>query len=478
MTASWPHGSSRIFVSYAREDASDLAMQLRDDLAAAGHDTWLDLAEIAAGASWARDIEEAIENCNVVLALLSAGSYVSDICRGEQLRAIRKGKRIIPVLVQLDADRPLHLENMNYVDFSDPARYQHALDNLLSYIETGYIPHGHADSHRGEGIPPMFPPPKSPVTPATGLKRDTRAFHRYLEDLREEPWLGDRHWWTYSLFYYADVNDIADILETETLQASSKADNKRRTGLWDRYVRLHFRPKTPDLYGAEGILPEGERLYTHCPVPVYLLFDLESVITMPEARFSNGDVMQTGKTYKSAVAFRDLPFDLIYHNQPFSPQERDEILSARRAQVLLPGSLDLSALRHIWCRSTAEYETLRFLLHDETWRKWGDRITARADYDLFNRRRFYVSEATLTEEGVHFMFNPCHRADSDECGPFEFRAEIITADDEHHRIDIGELVPENDLALDLTQLAGTHTYEIRLYADDALAYVGRLGNSH
>ena len=104
------NNSYRIFISYAREDGMEVALRLRNDLSAAGHAVWLDLAEIAAGGSWARDIEEAIENCDLALMLLSHGSYISDICRGEQLRALRKNKRVIPILLQADADRPLHLE--------------------------------------------------------------------------------------------------------------------------------------------------------------------------------------------------------------------------------------------------------------------------------------------------------------------------------------------------------------------------------
>ena len=63
---------------------------------------------------WSQDIERAIERCEVVLALVSEGSYSSEICRAEQLRALRKGKRVIPLLAHAKAERPLHLEHLNY----------------------------------------------------------------------------------------------------------------------------------------------------------------------------------------------------------------------------------------------------------------------------------------------------------------------------------------------------------------------------
>ena len=86
-----PHTTYRLFVSYAREDAREIALRLRDDLNQAGHNTWLDTSEIAAGASWSRDIEKAIETCDLMIALLTPGSYVSDMCRSEQMRALRNG---------------------------------------------------------------------------------------------------------------------------------------------------------------------------------------------------------------------------------------------------------------------------------------------------------------------------------------------------------------------------------------------------
>jgi len=78
-----------MFISYARKDGRDLTVRLHDDLTTAGYSAWLDSSEIAGGASWAHAIEQAIERCDVALALLSAGSFGSEICQAEQLRALR-----------------------------------------------------------------------------------------------------------------------------------------------------------------------------------------------------------------------------------------------------------------------------------------------------------------------------------------------------------------------------------------------------
>ncbi len=441
----------RIFISYARDDAQDIALRLRDDLSAAGHDIWLDTSEIAAGASWSRDIELAIERSSVVLALLTAGSYVSEICRAEQLRALRKGLRLIPVLIQLDADRPIHLENLNYVDLSD--RYDELLPDLLTVIETGHIPDAPLSSQL------HLPPQRRETSHRRAEKRDTRAFRRYITDLRDEPWLGDRYWWTHFLFSFVEVKQAVSILAADHVKPGRVA-----AGIMPRLpdsVALYFRPRTPDLYGAEGIRPTAERSGHDCPVPVYLVFDLESVITLLDSRFSEGDVSRTSKTYKTAAAFRDLPFEMIYHDSPFRPDERDEILTARRAQVFVPGNLSLEHLRHIWCRSTAEYEMLYHLLTPELRREWGERITVRQDYHLFNRHRVFVEQATLSAEGMLFEFNPGP-------GTFDVRAEI----NDEHVIDPGAFTADGALALDLSGLDVADSYTVRLYLDDALAYAG------
>lgn len=113
-----------VFISYARRDGRDLALRFQQDLTNIGYTVWLDTSEIEGGTSWSNEIEDAIENCHIVVALLSHGSFISEICRAEQLRSLRKGKPVIPVLVQPDAERPLHLEHLNYRDFSDPTQYQ------------------------------------------------------------------------------------------------------------------------------------------------------------------------------------------------------------------------------------------------------------------------------------------------------------------------------------------------------------------
>jgi WD40 repeat protein len=125
-----PNKAVRVFISYARKDAADLALRLRDRLASAALEPWLDTSRIDGGAVWTKEIEDAIDGCDVAVAILSAGSYQSDICRAEQLRALRKGKRVIPIIAKQGTDIPVHLETKNY-------RQANELELLLQDIRTG-----------------------------------------------------------------------------------------------------------------------------------------------------------------------------------------------------------------------------------------------------------------------------------------------------------------------------------------------------
>ena len=123
-----------VFISYAHQDGAALAAQLQRDLARAGWDVWLDSARLTGGASWTVEIEQALDRSDFVLAILSRGSYRSDTCRAEQLRSLRKGKCLIPILAQADAERPIHLESKQYIDFAVAAAYDTAFSRLCECL--------------------------------------------------------------------------------------------------------------------------------------------------------------------------------------------------------------------------------------------------------------------------------------------------------------------------------------------------------
>jgi WD40 repeat protein len=126
--------STRLFISYAHRDGGGLAARLQRDLQAQGFDVWLDKHRLLGGDVWTKEIELAIDRCDVALALLSTGSYESDICRAEQQRSLAKRKPVIPVRVQRDCDVPLPLQTGQHIDFSRDANYPESLHQLLTSI--------------------------------------------------------------------------------------------------------------------------------------------------------------------------------------------------------------------------------------------------------------------------------------------------------------------------------------------------------
>ena len=126
--------TTHIFVSYAHDDGAELARRLVDDLQSAGFYAWLDRSRLAGGACWTTEIEKAIDESQVVVVLLTNGSYNSDICRAEQLRALRKRKHVIPVLAQQGSEIPLHLEAKTYRDFTGTEPYSAQVEGLVRDI--------------------------------------------------------------------------------------------------------------------------------------------------------------------------------------------------------------------------------------------------------------------------------------------------------------------------------------------------------
>jgi hypothetical protein len=107
-----------------------------------GFEAWLDTERIKSGATWTTDIEHALDDAEFVLALMTSGSYRSEICRAEQLRALRKHKCVIPLMTQTGADVPLHLESKNYRAFTDLLSDLHARNGIAlkpEFRETSHV---------------------------------------------------------------------------------------------------------------------------------------------------------------------------------------------------------------------------------------------------------------------------------------------------------------------------------------------------
>ncbi len=94
------HVRQRVFVSYRRADAA-LADALLQRLETAGYGVWLDRSDIGGGSRWREAIEQALQQADAVIFLISQPALESDEVYRELARAIELGKAIVPL--RLDA---------------------------------------------------------------------------------------------------------------------------------------------------------------------------------------------------------------------------------------------------------------------------------------------------------------------------------------------------------------------------------------
>lgn len=322
------------------------------------------------------------------------------------------------------------------------------------------------------------------------LKPDYRVFESQIDRLQHNTGLNatSRKWIPY-LYHFSDIKNIVSILREGFILSrsevtaranfqdiASKDVVKHTPDEWKTYVRFYFRPRTPTLYHNEGFRPIRTRpLNAHCPIPIYLVFDLLPIITHVDAKFSDGNLARNQvKIYTKGSDFQTLPFPLIYHDGPFQATDKDQIIFHRHAEVIFPHKISLEHLRFIWCRSQAEYETLQYLLPPDVKRKWRSHIVEHNTSDPFYRRWLFVDYATLSRDTIQLKFNQPRFAK--DRGTFKAHVEITehTTNQKYVWEDPQYTLPEEGtLILSLSELKHPDDYTVRLELDGNLAYVSR-----
>jgi hypothetical protein len=176
----------------------------------------------------------------------------------------------------------------------------------------------------------------------------------------------ERAVWPNYLYHACDVTTAISIIHDGTLKCRNDADNfldVANEGALNIYegshscARLYFRPKNSFHFRTEGIkcIADPYRLPNHMSIPVMLVFDFVSVITLPTARFSNGNVQRSKTFLDGDAAFDALDFDSIYHDGPTNQENRDYVQNLRMSEVSVEGQVDLSPhLKAIVFRSQSD----------------------------------------------------------------------------------------------------------------------------
>lgn len=319
-------------------------------------------------------------------------------------------------------------------------------------------------------------------------KPDAKEIHAHINSLKKAKWLGSaRSWWPNYLFHFTDIPNAVNILKRGELlsRAEAKASKQLVTNSaspevisqteeqWKDYVRLYFRPRTPTQFRSEGFRPIEQRELggAHCPVPIYFLFDSAFVLCRQDTLFSEGNLAAgEAQAVGDAKNFKRIPFEKVYHDTRFAPQERGTIVFHRNAEVIVPKRLDLDSLRFILCRSQAEYNTFLYLLPPNTSTRWARKIGVDMRMNLFERRWTFVEDTELSTTEISFRFNKS----TEMPGPFHARViihEILTKDIYEWKDD--NYQANGVLRIGLSKLDAPQYYSVSLFLDDQLAFTGR-----
>lgn len=108
-----------VFLSYSRADKA-LALDIAQQVRAAGIPLWVDQLDIPVGAPWDSTIQAALHGCDSMLLMLSPRSAASPNVLDEVAYAMDKKKRIVPVLLE-HCDKPLRLHRVQHIELNSDA---------------------------------------------------------------------------------------------------------------------------------------------------------------------------------------------------------------------------------------------------------------------------------------------------------------------------------------------------------------------
>ena len=230
-------------------------------------------------------------------------------------------------------------------------------------------------------------------------------------------------WWPKYAYHFTDVTNAVSILSSGYLYSRNvagvrgvmKNENASRQVIdmtnveTTSFVRFYFRPLTPTQYFNEGykhirIRYSGDS-GANIPVPVFLLFDLEKLLSMKETTFSaQGQAGHGSPTFRGVENFAKLPFYKIYGDGPSDKETR----SYRHAEILYPNTfMTKNALRWILCRNVYDQLTLLNMLKEKDgsayYRYKG--IIRVVKNNAYYRNGFFVEQVLFNDGVLSFTFN-------------------------------------------------------------------------
>lgn len=148
-----------LFISYAREDDEPFVEKLYQDLNDKGFEIWWDKAAIKnRGRTFFQEIRDAIEDSDLLIAVIGPKAIESDSVRYEWEHAFLFSKGVIPILHMGDYTLLVpEMSKLHCPDFREKRPYEEALEELIRLLK--------------EPIPPLGPIIGVPSLPPNHLPR-------------------------------------------------------------------------------------------------------------------------------------------------------------------------------------------------------------------------------------------------------------------------------------------------------------------
>ncbi len=171
--------TDKIFVSYSRHDenfARKIAIWLANTLNVG---VWIDIDDIQPGVKWSAAIQDGLDNCEVMIVIVSPESMDSINVEDEWQYFIDLGKPVVPILLR-SAPVPYQLRRIQWIDFSERDEYNNSLRQLIVELRQ------HLKPLDGETTAPMQRrSTKRGIAESKKSKHDRQRRHK-AEDLIEQ----------------------------------------------------------------------------------------------------------------------------------------------------------------------------------------------------------------------------------------------------------------------------------------------------
>ena len=125
-----------IFISYSRKDHT-VAQYIARYLAIHGYNAWIEVEGIQGGANWQVEINKAIQEAELIIALVSSASITSQWVMWELGYAHASNKKILPILINKVPIRDFPMPLLNYQYLDATADLDSTLQEITQYLLMG-----------------------------------------------------------------------------------------------------------------------------------------------------------------------------------------------------------------------------------------------------------------------------------------------------------------------------------------------------